>query len=207
MKKGLKLCLVLMFGAVLITGCSGQKEPEPDEVPEAADQAYPIVIDGKEIIVGETNVSKLLAEGFQITVSEMDNDKNVTVYEIDPNAMLDGNSYYSGGTLRKGDTGYASISMVTGESSAPMGEAVISRLEFTAVTAKYDISTISLAGVPLDELTREKAGEVFPNFTGDDYMWLYYGKSYHTFTSFDMEGKLSKFSVERKYDVDWLHEK
>ena len=35
-------------------------------------------------------------------------------------------------------------------------------------------------------MSREKAGEMFPDFSGDDYMWLQKGEDYEYFLSFEM---------------------
>lgn len=201
--KKFKLChkgVLLLMTALLLAGCSSkEKEPETDP----ADKVYPVTIQGTEIIVGETNVSSLLDAGFNITVSEMDDQKNITVFEIDPTQELEANSYYSGGTLRQGDTIYGKISLVT-EEAVPMGQAVIARLEMDGYD--YDKSTVTLAGVPLDQMTGEKAKEVIADLGGDEYMMFHSGDQYETFLSFDMEGAFQKFSIEKEYDVDWTTE-
>lgn len=60
-------------------------------------------------------------------------------------------------------------------------------------------------GVPVTEISREKAGEMFPDFTGDENMWFSPASmtDYEYFMSFDMDGMLNKFSLKKKYDVDW----
>lgn len=201
--KKLKVChkgFLFLMTVLLLAGCSSkEKEPETDP----ADKVYPVTIHGTEIIVGETSVSALLDAGFNITVSEMDNQKNITVYEIDPTQELEANSYYSGGTLRQGDTIYGKVSLVT-EEAVPMGQAVIARLEMDGYD--YDKSTVTLAGVPLDQMTGEKAKEVIADLGGDENMMFHSGDQYETFLSFDMEGTFQKFSIEKKYDVDWTTE-
>ena len=61
------------------------------------------------------------------------------------------------------------------------------------------------SGVSVAELNREKAGELFPDFTGDENMWFSTAdlREYDYFTAYDTDGNLMKFSAEKKYDVDW----
>ena len=48
---------------------------------------------------------------------------------------------------------------------------------------------------------------LFPDFSGDDYMWLQKGEDYEYFMSFDpTDHMLSIFSLEKEYDVDWSSE-
>ena len=50
----------------------------------------------------------------------------------------------------------------------------------------------------------EKAGEMYPDWTGDEVMWLKYGLEYKYDLNFDMtSGQMTKFSASREYDVDW----
>ena len=70
-----------------------------------------------------------------------------------------------------------------------------------------ELKRITFNGVPASEMSREKAGEMFPDFTGDDYMWLQKGEDYEYFMSFDpTDLMLSSFSLEKEYDVDWSSE-
>ena len=89
-----------------------------------------------------------------------------------------------------------------------MGDAVIARLEFSLVSGEEsELKRIAFNGVPVSEMSREKAGEMFPDFSGDDYMWLQKGEDYEYFMSFDpTDHMLSSFSLEKEYDVDWSSE-
>ena len=64
---------------------------------------------------------------------------------------------------------------------------------------------ISFNEVSVAELNREKAGELFPDFTGDENMWFSTAnlREYDYFTAYDTDGNLMKFLAEKKYDVDW----
>ena len=143
-----------------------------------------------------------------VTVSEMTEDKQINHYEIDPEAELEPNTYYTGGSIWVTDSIFAHISLVTDEKAVRMGDAVIARLEFSLVSGEEsELKRIAFNGVPVSEMSREKAGEMFPDFSGDDYMWLQKGEDYEYFMSFDpTDHMLSSFSLEKEYDVDWSSE-
>jgi len=197
MKRVLKTGMILLAAAALLSGCSGKSGKEETTSAEPAQVLYPVAIDGKEILVGETTVQTLLDQGMNVTVSEMTEDKQINQYEIDPEAELEPNTYYTGGSI-----------WVTDEKAVRMGDAVIARLEFSLVSGEEsELKRIAFNGVPVSEMSREKAGEMFPDFSGDDYMWLQKGEDYEYFMSFDpTDHMLSSFSLEKEYDVDWSSE-
>lgn len=208
MKKALKKWsaagLLLLLLAAMTAGCSGKKEEEEPE-DKIEEIAYPVSIDGTEIIVGETTVQSLLDKGLKITVSEMTPDNQINEYEIDPEVMLEANSYYSGGSIWISEHSFAHIAMVTDEEDIRMGDSVIAYMEFALGSDKEELDNLLFNGVPVTEMTREKAGEVFPDFKGDDNMWFSPAEmlEYDYFMGFDTEGQLMKFSVKKEYDVDW----
>ncbi len=213
MKKLLKkwsfVGLSLIFIVMTLTGCSGENNDDKTaNKPE--EKLYPITIEGQEILVGQTTVSALLDKGFKVTVSEMTPDKQINKYEIDPNEELEANSYYTGGSIQINDSLSALISLATDEKSVKMGDAVIARLEFTFVSEDRSyLDNIQFNGVSVNELSRDKAKEMFPDFTGDDNMWFSPASmtEYKYFLSFSWEGQLHNFYVEKKYDVDWSNKK
>ncbi|WP_066714720.1 hypothetical protein [Clostridium sp. Marseille-P299] len=203
MKRILTLGAAFMMAAALMVGCSSSNKGT-EETNKVADQTYPLTINDKEIIVGETTIGTLIEDGFKITVTEKTEDGQYETIEISPEMEMEANSYYSGGNLRLGDVIYANISLVTDEESVQMKDAVIGRLELSLTGANIDTSSISLAGVPVAELTREKADEVFQGFTGDDYVKIQYGDEYKTLLDFDQEsGLIEGINLEKIYDVDW----
>ena len=213
MKKLLKkwsfVGLSLIFIVMTLTGCSGENNDDKTaNKPE--EKLYTITIEGQEILVGQTTVSALLDKGFKVTVSEMTPDKQINKYEIDPNEELEANSYYTGGSIQINDSLSALISLATDEKSVKMGDAVIARLEFTFVSEDRSyLDNIQFNGVSVNELSRDKAKEMFPDFTGDDNMWFSPASmtEYKYFLSFSWEGQLQNFYVEKKYDVDWSNKK
>lgn len=200
-RRAAALALALLL-AVTAAGCSGGASSSE---PEAEEPVYPLSIRGVEVRVGETKLQALLDAGMEITWSEMDANNQITEYVADPEQMLEENAYYSGNSVWITDHVFAHISFVTDE-AVPLSEAVIARVEvnFSADEADNAAAEVSFNGVSSAELTREKAGEVFPDFTGDDNMWFSpasmrnykYGVYYSA-------GTLHQISVERQYDVDW----
>lgn len=192
-------CLMLTALLLFLSAC-GQEDGESGQ--ENGETLLPISVNGKEIRVGETTVQTLLDEGFN--VSWVDEEYNRII--VDPTEQLEANSYYTGGSIEVTDNMSFSISLVTDEEAVSLGKAVIARLEIhTAAEEDQSVlETISFDGVPITELTREKAGEKYPDWTGDEVMWLHYGLEYKYDLHFDMStGGFNGFIVERVYDVDW----
>ena len=205
------LGLLFIFFAVTAAGCSNGDDKKDSSDDKKKGVIYPISINGTEIRVGETTVQTLLDKGFKVTVSEMTSDNKINQYEVDPEAELEANTYYSGGSVWITDKTFAHVSMITGEESVKMGEAVIARIE---VSVSHDelksLKNILFNGVPITEISREKAGEMFPDFSGDDNMWFSPATmtDYKYFMSFSAEEKiLNNFYTEKKYDVDWSSKK
>ena len=195
------LCLLLAALILLLPACS-RDESGSGSGEDKGETLLPISVNGKEIRVGETTVQTLLDEGFD--VSWVDEDYNRIV--VDPSTELEAESYYSGLSMKVSDNMSFSISLVTDAEAVPLGQAVIARLEvhMQAEDDKSVLETISFDGVPVTELTREKAGEKYPDWTGNEVMWLKYGLEYKYSLDFDMSTTiLSGFTVERVYDVDW----
>lgn len=201
MKKFVQLGILVMSLTLFGIGCGKDaKEETPKQ------KLYPVSINGSEIRVGETTVQTLIDAGLKVTVSESSDDfSDITQYEIDPEQELEANTYYSGGTVWISDSIFAHISVAT-EKACRMGDGVIARLEFSMVSApKEELDKILFDGVPVSEMTREKAEEMCPDFTGDEVMWLQYGTDYKYDLNFDMtDGHMTGFAVEKEYDVDWL---
>lgn len=192
-------CLMLTALLLFLSAC-GQEDGESGQ--ENGETLLPISVNGKEIRVGETTVQTLLDEGFN--VSWVDEEYNRII--VDPTEQLEANSYYTGGSIEVTDNMSFSISLVTDEEAVSLGQAVIARLELHTAEEEDQsvLETISFDGVPITELTREKAGEKYPDWTGDEVMWLHYGLEYKYDLNFDMStGGFNGFIVERVYDVDW----
>ena len=196
------LCLILAALMLSLSAC-GKDDGGNSKDGDKDDVLLPISISGKEIRVGETTVQTLLDEG--LDVSWVDEDYNRIT--VDPTTQLEANSYYTGGSIKVTDNMHLAISFATDEEEVSLGQAVIARLELTIMAAEDDksvLETISFDGVPVTELTQEKAAEKYPDWTGNEVMWLHYGLEYKYDLNFDIStGYLNKFAVERTYDVDW----
>lgn len=200
-KPRILFCLLLTALMLLLAACSKGEEGN-DKDGGDSEVLLPISINGKEIRVGETTVQTLLDEGFEVSWV----DENYNRITVDPATQLEANSYYTGGSIKVSDNMSFMISFATDEEEVPLGEAVIARLELTTVYEddKSVLETISFDGVPITELTQKKAAEKYPDWTGNETMWLHYGLEYKYDLNFDMStGYLNKFAVERTYDVDW----
>lgn len=202
-KKSTVMALALLIGAILITGC-GQDGGESREK-EPSLPLYPVVINGTEIRMGETSVQTLLDQGLSVTVSEMDSNNQITKYEIDPEAILEPNSFYSGASVQISDSIFAHIAMATDDVAVRMGDSTIAWMEFYLGGDETERAGITLNGVPVNEINQEKAIEMFPEFSSyDNYMASKYDPIYEYSLSFSQQdGLLSKFIIKRKYDVDW----
>lgn len=195
------LCLFLAVLMLFLSAC-GKDDGESSQGGGGDDVLLPISINGKEVRVGETTVQTLLDEGFDVSWV----DESYHRITVDPATQLEANSYYTGGSIKVTDNMHFAISFATDEEEVSLGQAVIARLELTmaAEDDKSVLETISFDGVPVTELTQEKAAEKYPDWTGNEVMWLHYGLEYKYDLNFDIStGYLNKFAVERTYDVDW----
>ncbi len=196
-----RLCLFLAVFMLFLSAC-GKDDGESSQGGGGDDVLLPISINGKEVRVGETTVQTLLDEGFDVSWV----DESYHRITVDPATQLEANSYYTGGSIKVTDNMRFAISFATDEEEVSLGQAVIARLELTmaAEDDKSVLETISFDGVPITELTQEKAAEKYPGWTGNEVMWLHYGLEYKYDLNFDIStGYLNKFAVERTYDVDW----
>ncbi len=198
------VCLAVVLLTAVLSGCSellgGESSGEEETL-------YPVSVNDREIRVGETTMQPLLEAGYEVTVSEWTEDhSDIEEYEVDPEQILDADSYYSGGSVWLSENSFAHVSFVTDEEPVKLSGAVIARMEFNLGAGESGavLEKLQLNGVPIPEITRAKAEEMFPDFTGNEVMWLKYGLDYKYDLNFDAAtGKLIKFSVERSYDVDY----
>ncbi len=192
--------ILVLLGALLFLLLAGCEEGGASSQ-KAEETLCPVTLNGTEIRVGETTVQAVLDMGLDVTWT----DENYQEVMVDPAQELEAESYYTGGSIWVSDSIFAFISFVTEEEPIPLGQAVIARLEFQMYGEEDPavLGAIEFDGVPVTEFTRDKAGEMYPDWTGDENMWLKYGLEYSYDLNFDTDGKLVKFAVEKKYDVDW----
>lgn len=173
MKKLSVKWMVLFITAIILTGCSGDKKTAEQtasaaELPELSQVWIPVTVDGHEIIVGKTTIQELLDADFPLMVSEWDG-SNVTQHEIDPDAKLPAGSALTEISFYITDAAFARISIWTDAESIQIKEAPITRLE---LHLSHNVESlpedIFLDGVSVAELSRQKAGEMFPDFEQED---------------------------------------
>ena len=192
------ISLLLAALMLFLPACS-QEDGQDEKTEEVL---LPISINGKEIKVGETTVQTLLDEGLDVSWV----DENYERITVDPTMQLEPKSYYTGGSIKVTNRMSFSISFATEDEAVTLGEAVIARLELNmaAEDDKDVLKNISFDGTPVTEWTQAKAAERYPDWTGNEVMWLHYGLDYKYDLNFDMAtGQMSGFTVTRVYDVDW----
>lgn len=172
--KGLAAFMVL----AILTGCSDNKtlgeqtaltETENTEEQVGFSQiCLPVTIDGHDILVGETTIQELLDDGFQLMVSEW-KDGGVVQYEIDPAAELKAGSENKEISFWITDDAFARLSIAAKTNDMLVGEAPITRFALH-LSHKADTlpENIMIDGVPVTELSRQKAWEMFPDFNQED---------------------------------------
>lgn len=201
-KKTLSLLCLLLTALILLLSACGKNDGENKQEEDKEEVLLPISINGKEIKVGETTVQTLLDEGLDVSWV----DKEYNRITVDPTTQLEANSYYTGGSIKVSDNMSFTISFATDKEKVSLGQAVIARMELNMAyeNDKSILETICFDGVPITEFTREKAAEKYPDWTGNEVMWLHYGLKYKYDLNFDIStGYLNKFAVEHTYDVNW----
>lgn len=194
------LCFMMAVLMLSLTACSTSEEGSDDK--EATEVLLPVSISGIEIKVGETTIQSLLDQGLEI--SWVDEEYNRIV--VDPTTELEAKTYYTGGSINLSDNVFFKVSFVTDEKKVPLGEAVIAYIELHVLPDGDQslLDQIAFDGVPFKEMTQKKAVERYPDWSGDEIMWLNYGTDYKYLLTFDIAtGDLTGFTVERNYDVDW----
>ena len=196
------LCLILAALMLFSLSACGQEGGESGKEEKNEEVLLPISVNGKEIRVGETKLQTLLDEGLDVSWV----DEGFNRITVDPDMELEANAYYTGGSIKMSDRMSFSISLATEDEPVPLGQAVIARMELhmAAEDDKNVLEKISFDGIPVTEWTQEKAVEKYPDWTGNEVMWLHYGLEYSYTLTFDMAtGNLNGFTVECEYDVDW----
>lgn len=189
MKSKITKLLTLLFVSIsicaMLSGCSA-----------GSDKAYPITIGGTEVIVGETKVSALLDAGFNFTT--LVDGLSVDVAAED---MLEANSYYSSLFLKQGEGKSILFCITTDKDAVPFSDAVIAKV---SLFDNSDFTTVTFDGVALTDLTGDMIKEHIADVAErDDGAGFFYTSSNYNI-DFDMvDGVITGFDIERKYDVDY----
>ncbi len=160
------------------------------------DKAYPVSVDGTEIIVGETTMGALYDAGYTIVAyggSES--------MEIDATEQLEADSYYSQVFAKKGDENLVMLAVVTEKNAIPISEAVIADVEFFSEEglAKASFDGVALADLSLDTLKEHVSGISVDEEAGLASMA---GNNYTLFVYFE-NGKVTSLEMKKNYDVDY----
>ncbi len=112
-------------------------------------QAYPVNIGGVEVMVGQTTVSAFLDAGYTIrALNEQGNMGNV-----DAQAQLNADSYYSNLYLAKNDVNLAYIEVTT-DQAVSLGGGIIAKV-LVDTAQGHLLDGVTFDGVALAELTPE----------------------------------------------------
>lgn len=181
-----KIALAAAAAAVFLTaaGCGGGKE-----------EIYPLSVDGTEITLDQTTMQTIYDAGFEVSVMDT-SIGSVQWYEVEADMPLDADSVYTGIYIGKGGEPYAVIGVVTEEACAVRDGVV-----YSFMSAEGGLDKISIASVPLAELTGEKALEIEERLkAGED------GQSYVTDSRIlritRESGAVTELEVEVRYDID-----
>ncbi len=172
--------------AVSVAGC-GSKEGE----------IYPLTVDGTGITLDVTTMQTIYDAGFEVTVLDT---STMERYEIAPDTPLDADSVYTGVSIGKGGDVYASLSVVTEEACA-INESVI--YSFTGFGNYAD--KITIAEVPLTELTEEKAKGIEKKLEDGEYYQSYVSDSriLRITRENGAKGAVTQLEVEVRYEIDY----
>lgn len=172
--------------AVSVAGC-GSKEGE----------IYPLTVDGTGITLDVTTMQTIYDAGFEVTVLDT---STMDRYEIAPDTPLDADSVYTGVSIGKGGDVYASLSVVTEEACA-INESVI--YSFTGFGNYAD--KITIAEVPLTELTEEKAKGIEKKLEDGEYYQSYVSDSriLRITRENGARGAVTQLEVEVRYEIDY----
>lgn len=165
-----------------------------------SDKAYPVAIDGTEILVGETKAGVLFDAGFTM--------KSVApgmigAADISPSQPMDANSYYTGVYMMKDDVKRVTLALATEKETVPVSEAVIASV---AIDSELDhpLEGTSFDSVALPDLTPEALKEHVPDAKDreDGSSSYYYGRNYSVRVNY-IDGEPALLEVAREYDVDY----
>lgn len=165
-----------------------------------SDKAYPVAIDGTEILVGETKAGVLFDAGFTM--------KSVApgmigAADISPSQPMDTNSYYTGVYMMKDDVKRVTLALATEKETVPVSETVIASV---AIGSELDhpLEGTSFDGVALPDLTPEALKEHVPDAKDreDGSSSYYYGRNYSVRVNY-IDGEPALLEVAREYDVDY----
>lgn len=205
MKQRLIKGMVLLLTLWLLTGCSQQQSKASKSTPMLDTSTFtlnehtiPVTINGTEILTGKTTLQTLVDAGLPIVVSEWTG-SDVLERDIDPNEILPASQSFTDLSCWITDAAFARLSIEAGTTDTRMGDAVISRLELhLSHYADTLPDTITIDGVALPDITRSKAGQMFPYFEQSNLSISLQGANYDCNLMFSPKTYvLYQFSLEK----------
>lgn len=160
-------------------------------------EIYPLTVDGTGITLDVTTMQAIYDAGFEVTVLDT---STMDRYEIAADTPLDADSVYTGVSIGKNGDIYASLSVVT-EDACAMSESVI--YSFTGFGSYGD--KITIASIPLTELTEEKAKEIEKKLEDGEYFQSYVSDSriLRITRENGAAGAVTQLEVEVRYEIDY----
>lgn len=178
MNKKILRGIALILSMTFLAGCSPKEEETPPKLLTLAEYSVPVTIDGLEILVGTTTLQPLLDAGLAVRISEWTGEQ-VVERDIDPEETLAAGTSETDISFWITDSAFARLSLEAGGADVRMGDAVISRL---ALHLSHQTDTlpdqVSINGVPVTELSRARAGEMFPDYEQEDLSITQQGEDY-----------------------------
>lgn len=177
--------IALLIMMAVLSGCSRDNEPaasaaqtEEPALPALSQLELPVTIQGHEIIVGETTIQELLGDGFQLMVSEWNGD-DIVQHELNPDTELADGTSNTEISFWITDASFARVSVIAKNGTVRTGDAPITRLELhLSHNEELLPEDILVDGVPVPEISRTKAGEMFPDFEQGDLSVTQRGEDY-----------------------------
>lgn len=187
MKRAVAAMMSLVF-CLTMAACGGG----------GSDKAYPVSLDGTEILVGETTMSALYDAGYTIVA----HGENFTQsMEIEATEQLEADSYYSQIFAKKGEESLIMLAVVTEKSAIPISEAVIANVKLynEEGIAKASFDGVAVADLDFDTLKEHVPGA---KLNEDGLLASVSGNNYTLFVYYE-DGKVTSLEMKKNYDVDF----
>ena len=147
---------------------------------ETYDLYYGSFLTAMETLADETrdeDIQELLDAGFELMVSEW-NGRSIVQRELDPEETLVTGTKNTEISFWISDSSFARLSIDARNGEVRTGDAPVTRLELHLSFDAALPSDILISDVPVAELTRAKAGEMFPDFEQGDLSVTQKGADY-----------------------------
>lgn len=172
-----------------------------------------ITIGESVIEPGDTQLSELLSDGYQISGTddgEYSSEKQRDVYNVfyDPETRIEGNTLLRGTVLVKGDEPYAYVNLITGGKTKKLKNCLVE--DIILYQPLLDTERCTIDGIPLEEVTVERItenrGEFKEQFGPDSEemlttIWTKGG--YELWIKTDSSNKITEITAKDKRVIRW----